>query len=346
MEVKNIQNTLNLSFSKAKVWRRCRQEFHYKYVDHLERKLPAVPLIRGNIIHELIDTWMSGGNWRETLASYVVKYDRLFQEEKELYGDLPGDIERIMENYTKKYQDDQSEYPAVELPFSVELMPGVNFNGRIDAIMRDPSKGLWVMETKTHKRLPDDDVRLMNLQTVLYTWVVPQLEQFEGQETKGVLWNYIRTKPPMLPELLKSGALSQRRNIDSDYDTYLGEIRKHGLNPDDYVSVLSVLEGKQDQFFRRIPFPRPPQDLTRSVLRDLIITAEEIRDYLGIGWDEYNNETEARPKLYRNLSSFQCKNCAYRPLCEAELFDMDVEFVKKSRFQLRTKEEKTNGNTR
>jgi len=205
-----------------------------------------------------------------------------------------------------------------------------------------------VMETKTHKRLPDDDVRLMNLQTVLYTWVVPQLEEFEGQETKGVLWNYIRTKPPAIPELLKSGSLSQRRNIDSDYDTYLAEIRKHGLNPDDYVSVLSVLEGKQDQFFRRIHFPRPPQDLTRAVLRDLIITAEEIVDYLGIGWSEYDLDTRLRPRLYRNLSSFQCKGCAYRPLCEAELFDMDIDFVKKSLFQLRKKEnegESNNGNT-
>lgn len=337
-----------MSFSKAKVWRRCRQEFHYKYVDHLERKLPAVPLIRGNIIHELISVWMTGGNWREVLAGYVDKYNRLFMEEKELYGDLPSDIERIMENYTQKYQHDQFEYLAVELPFSVELLPGVNFNGRIDAIMRDADKGLWVMETKTHKRLPDDDVRLMNLQTVLYTWVVPQLEQFEGQETKGVLWNYIRTKPPAIPELLKSGSLSQRRNIDSDYDTYLAEIRKHGLNPDDYASILSVLEGKQDRFFRRIHFPRPPQNLTQAVLRDLIITAEEIMDYLGIGWSEYDLDTRPRPRLYRNLSSFQCKGCAYRPLCEAELFDMDIDFVKKSLFQLRKKENKgesNNGNT-
>lgn len=331
--MKNISETLTLSFSKAKVWRRCRQEFHYKYVDHLERKLPAVPLIRGNIIHELLATWMSGGNWREKLASYVDKYDRLFQEEKELYGDLPSDIERIMENYVKKYQDDQMEYLAIELPFSVELIPGVNFNGRIDSLVRDADKGLWVMETKTHKRLPDDDVRLFNLQTVLYTWVVPQLEQFKGQKTKGVLWNYIRTKPPVIPERLRSGGLSQRKNIDTDYDTYLTEIRKYGLHPDDYAPVLSALENRQDQFFRRIYFPRPSPKLIQSVLRDMIITAGEIQAYMS------EDDTENKPQLYRNLNSFQCKNCAYRALCEAELFDLDLSFVKKSMFQVRTREE-------
>jgi len=340
LEVKSISDTvLNLSFSKMKCWRRCRQEFHYKYVDKLERKLPAVPLVRGNIIHECINAWMNRRDWREVLAAYVSQYEKLFAEERDLYGDLPTDIEQIMENYTRKYQNDPFEYPAVELPFSVHLFGNVNFTGRIDALARDRDKGLWVMETKTHKKLPDDDVRLLNVQAVFYAWAVPHIEGYEEEQVKGILWNYIRTKPPAIPEVLKNGTLSKRKNIDTDYHTYLKAVRENGEDPNKYADILQKLEEQTDRFFRRIYFPKPSPTLVFNIMRDVEITANEILAYLGS--DEEENWTG--PFRYRNLNPFQCKNCSYRPLCEAELFDMDVEFVKRTMFQPRVRPDENAG---
>jgi len=153
----------------------------------------------------MIEAWLKGASWEDVLARYETEYKKLFVEESELYGDLPGELRRIMTGYIKRYQNDSFTYPAVELEFSVPLIEGVDFHGRIDAIAQDVDGGLWVMETKTHKKLPEDDVRLLNLQTVLYTWVVPQLEEFKDAKVKGVLWNYVRTKAPAIPELLKMG---------------------------------------------------------------------------------------------------------------------------------------------
>jgi len=82
-----ISENLTISFSKAKVFRRCRQEFTYKYVENLEKIAPALPLIRGKILHEMIEAWLKGASWEDVLARYETEYKKLFVEESELYGE-------------------------------------------------------------------------------------------------------------------------------------------------------------------------------------------------------------------------------------------------------------------
>jgi len=124
-----------------------------------------------------------------------------------------------------------------------------------------------------------------------------------------------------------------RKNIDTDFDTYLETIKSAGHDPDQYSSILSILENKQDQFFKRINFPHPSPTLQMTLLADFAYTAEEMVAFL-------NGDLGC----FRNISPFLCKNCAYKSLCEAELFDLDKEFILKTQYQVRAKEEEDDKN--
>lgn len=172
-----------------------------------------------------------------------------------------------------------------------------------------------VLTHNTHKILPDEDARFSDIQTVLYYWALRE----EGEQVDGVMWDYIRTKPPAVPETLKSGGLSKRANIDTDYDTYLGEIQRLGLNPADYQDILTKLKQGKKVFFQRVKLPTPSESLVSSVVNDFFNTAEQILE---------------ATTFERNMTR-DCKSCSYYQLCSAEVRGLDSEFIKKQLFTVR-----------
>src|SRR5690606_18185499 len=133
--------------------------------------------------------------------------------------------------------------------------PGkVTFTGKIDAVAETPDSRVWLTEHKTHQRFPDEHVRFSNFQAVMYCWVLPEIG-FPSPD--GVLWDYIRTKPPTVPDLLVNGGLSKRKNIDTTPEVYLKAIKEHGLNPADYQDMLELLKGKEESFYKRVFLPAP-----------------------------------------------------------------------------------------
>lgn len=172
-----------------------------------------------------------------------------------------------------------------------------------------------VLTHNTHKILPDEDARFSDIQTVLYYWALRE----KGEKVDGILWDYIRTKPPAVPETLKSGGLSKRANIDTDYDTYLAEIQRNGLNPADYQDILTKLKAGKKAFFLRVKLPTPNENLVSSVVNDFFDTAEQI--------------LEAK-SFERNMTR-DCKSCSYYQLCSAEVRGLDAEFIKKQLFTVR-----------
>ena len=170
-----------------------------------------------------------------------------------------------------------------------------------------------VLTHNTHKVIPDEDKRFSDLQTVLYYWALNQ----NGTHTDGVLWDYLRTKPPTVPELLKKGGLTRRKDLDSDYETYLKAIIDNGLDPQDYQVELERLKG--NVFFKRVYLPNPHKDLVANVVDDFFETAREIE----------NSTAKDRN------SGFDCTNCSFFNLCQAEFRGLDGSFIKKQMFTVR-----------
>lgn len=311
-----------VSWSRLKLWRRCHKAYDYRYNQRLARKKPSVPLIRGTILGEMINAMAVKGSKvtpESVLEKYYRKYRKLFKQEREIYGDLIDECRRIFEGYRKFWKDDPLIFERTEALVTVDLSPDIRFIGYIDKIARDKRDMRWVLDHKSHRSLPNEEVRFSDLQTVFYVWAWNT--QYPRESVSGIVWDYLRTKPPTIPEVLKDGSLSQRKNMDTDYDTYMRAIRENNLDPKDYRETLKRLEGSESHFYRRVPLPHPPQSMIDQIVKEARDTATEIMELGEVLHD-------------RNMGK-DCAWCDFRDICQAELRGLDADFIRKAHYTIR-----------
>lgn len=314
---------LAVSHSRLKTWRRCQMQHHYRYYQKLRRIGKSVPLAVGSAVHSMIESQHEQGDWVPALKEFRTEYEKLFREEKQLLGDLPGHCDDIVRRYFETYREDGLVYPkrrrnrSTELEVRVNLDATTQFLGFIDAYPQDGQGRNWLMDHKTCKSIPDEDARFADLQLVTYNWLLPQLDY---PEPDGVIWDYIRTKPPSRPEKLKAGGFSKSAKIDTTYevymDTIISELGEEARG--DYEEFARTLVGKEDRFFRRIYLPNPPKAMVNTVVEDIKSSIREIK-HLG-------------PKATTRSMSRDCKQCSYYNLCQAEVRGLDTEYIRKTEF--------------
>lgn len=308
--------------SEIKCYRRCRQQHHYRYRMKIQRRRRPKPLVRGTIIHKMVELHSGNKDPFLALKEAEKKWGEMFEEEREEYGDIIGEIRLLMTEYFTWYKSDPLHPIKIgkrwaEHDFEIELAPGINLKGRIDRFSKTRDGRKWLEDTKSHKKLPEGDIVYQDIQTALYLTASPSL----GIKPDGIAWNYIRYKAPTVPELLKSGELS-RRNIDTTWSVYLSAIKNNKLDPDDYKDMQERLEGKEATFFVRPLLPAHPK-LIRRLVDDAVETAKEIRD--------------GKPPV-RNIER-HCDWCEYKNLCYAELRGFDTKDMMKRDFQEKDDEE-------
>jgi hypothetical protein len=167
--------------SRIKMFRRCQKQYSFRYdtafelgLDPTKEMVPKfkkVQLERGSWMHALQEAhhreWagVKGPKWREVHDDFTAKYNGLFLEEREEYGDLPGETERMWKGYLRFWADDADRYSVVEfddgpaIEFMVEQPLkkwGVSepFKGRIDLLVEDVEYGgYWVWDHKWVSRI-------------------------------------------------------------------------------------------------------------------------------------------------------------------------------------------------
>jgi hypothetical protein len=345
--ITDLTGYTKISQSRINKWRQCRYAHHLAFNEKIEKKTPPAPLYKGKILHELIEARINGQDWGPVLDEYIAEFNKMFDEEKEVYGDLPNDLRIIMEGYDKMHEDEGLEYilldgKRAEHDFAIKIhegpcpvcdgagftsrsstckkcngtgQSGVAFVGKIDTVVRDSHDRVWLMEHKSFTKLPDEQFRWTNQQATLYSWVMPQIG---FPFPNGVLWDYIRTKVPTQPEPLKSGGLSKAKKVDTTYEVYLSAIHQNGLNPDDYQDILEKLKGNEQNYYRRIFLPSR-KAIQEPIVNDTIETAVEIHQ---IG----------ELSKTRNLGR-HCSFCSYKSICQIELMGGDSDFVKKAEYR-------------
>lgn len=310
---------LIVGFSRLKAWRRCHRQYNYKYRQGLQRKRPKLQLIRGTIIHAMLDAKAKNKAVAQVLGKYKKQYGALFLEEQEEYGDLIGDCQRIYDNYQRTYADDKFEVIGSEIELLVDLGGGVEFQGHVDKIWKDKQRRRWVVDHKTHKNIPGEEQRFSDLQTVFYTW--GWNKNNPKHPVDGVIWDYLRTKTPTVPEVLKSGALSKRENIDTDFLTAATAVTDHCKktkeDPRDYTEWLEMIRKKENKFFKRVFLPSPPRVMVDRIVDEMKNTSFEIL--------KYPDSDE------RNMTR-DCSWCEYYGLCNAELRGQDADYLRKTEF--------------
>lgn len=319
-----------VSQSKMRAWRQCRRLYHYKYYQNIEPRRPKAPLVRGRIIHEMIEAMIDGNNPWKVLAEYEKQYKKLFAEQREMYGDLIGEIKRTMTWYFVWWNADPIKYlqhPATkkrsEHEFEVAI-GDVLFTGKVDSLGTTKDKRTWLVEHKSMKTFPTDEFRYTDLQSALYTRFLERT--WKGLNIDGVAWNYIRTKPPQVPELLKSGELSHR-DIDTIWPVYEQAIKDHKLDLADYADMRKKLNGKEESFFKRVYLP-VNRSIVDNLYNETVATAHEMA------------ELHDEPQMHvRNMTPMCSKQCEYYNLCQAELRGLDADWIRKKDFQQREKKD-------
>ena len=233
-----------ISHSKLKNWRRCHRLYHYKYEEHLEPKAKGKTLLFGTIGHEMIEAEANGQDPWKVLKKYEGQYAKLFKEEREEYGDIIGDMKRLMVGYFNYWR---TAMPVkwvkingkfAEHEFEVEVSKGILLKGKIDGVgITIKNKLTWLNEHKFPKQFRQDDMEsLTNVQTALYTH--PKITASLGlKHVDGVMWTFTRQKGPTVPKLNKDGSLPK-----GDIDTlpHRGLERASSTSGDQLVNRIAA----------------------------------------------------------------------------------------------------------
>lgn len=311
--------TTRISQSRLKDWRACHKKHDYKWNQHLKRRMPSKPLMTGTMIHDMLDAYAKKGIkaamkvWKQheaTLKKFV-------QEDPETYEGLAEKVLGIFNNYIEYYEGDELTFEESEFEIVIDLGENMELVVHIDKVVTDEQKRLWILDHKGHKSIPGADDRMSDIQLVFYPWAWNR--KFPKRQATGIIWDYLRTKVPVVPEMLKNGELSQRKNMDTTYDVYLKAIKDNKLDETNYTGMLEMLKGQANSFFERVSLPIANDHQLQVVIEDLMTTSREIRDH-------------GKELKDRNLNTWTCRGCMFKDLCLAELKGLDSNFIRKSKF--------------
>lgn len=306
---------MQLSNSKAKTFRRCPKKYEFKYPMKLRPKAKALPLEKGSWCHALLQAHYEGKDWKKAHKRLLKAFNNLPDWVREELGEMPRECLRIMYGYMRQYPDDMRRYRVIdcEMDEVITLPNGLRFNIIVDLILEDLLEGgLCFWDHKFRKSFGDPDDMMLDPQLTLYFW---GLERMGYKDMRYGLYNEIRTAIPKVPDLLKTGSLSKRKNIDTDIYTYMREIKRYGLDPDEYADILQhIATNEEARFFRRTPIPKDPP-VVKTTMKELVDTAVEIQ----------RAEREGR---YPRSFDTSCKwGCEYKDLCIAQLHGADISSI-------------------
>lgn len=303
-----------LTNSMLTAFRRCIKQSEYKYVHRLKPKRLGSPLKRGTWVHSLLEEDAKGGDWKKLHKKLTRQFNQMFDEEKDFYGDMPTEILRIMKSYFWHYKADIWKWHEVELELTAELPNGVLLRIKFDGLIENQF-GLWLVDHKTHKTLPNHEYRMLDTQSPIYIWVAQQ----NGIPVQGFIWNYLRWKAPSIPDLVYKNTANPRLSksaTDTDYPTYKKAIKDYGLDPAPYEERLAYYkslryvpgEMQKSTFFRRDVFEKSP-DMIDRVLKEAMRSADRMNTY---DWSD-------KDAVERTVGRHCQFMCSYTDLCTMEL---------------------------
>lgn len=255
------------------------------------------------------------------------------EDDAEDFTALPDILHSIAGRYYAIHgMEDAEKYRIVlvEEKVRVQLLRNVQSMSVIDLVMehRDPPRTMVLSEHKSVKTVPEMGTRIRDFQTLLYANVL-QYDPYKIAIDE-VLWNYLRTKEPSEPHILKDGGLSKAKNMDTTWDVYMAAIEREHLDPADYLDVRERLLDRERTAF----FPRYTTWVVADVdmlLKDYVTTAQRIlaaRKQWELGVT----------KPVRSLSR-ECDWCPFYKICEASIMGGDEEDVVRMSFTTEREEQ-------
>jgi len=325
-----------VTHSMLKTFRRCPKQADYKYAQRLKPRIQNKNLRRGVWFHELLERYHMGLDWEGHHAKLAAQFDLLFDEEKDYYGDLPREIEQAMKAYIWHYKLDEWRVIETEMVLEAELPDGTILRCKVDALIEN-AFGMWLVDHKTHRTLPNFTYRLLDAQSGLYLWAGLKM----GLKLQGFIWNYVRWKAPSVPELVYKNTSKPRlstRSCETDYPTYTNAVKQYldeypGFKVDKgiiqrqaYLKSMRYTPGapQTSPFFRREVLEKDPAMLRRVAVENYH-TALRMNNY----------DFTQQDAVERVVDLFSCeRTCSYANLCSVELMGGDSRYLRKQLYQI------------
>ncbi len=207
---------------------------------------------------------------------------------------------------------------AAEHEIRLDLDDGITLVVKLDAIALTSEKVRALVEHKTFRNDTAEEHRWRSTQNNIYFWAASEA----GIKLDAILMDYIRSKTPTVPKMLKDGGFSKAR-LDTLPSALRDFFKQHKIKPD--ARMLEAARQNRKNFYsRQILTPR--KAVIKSVLADFRETAREMSEKLG--------KTKAK------TIDRHCEWCEYEPLCRAELTGADTDFIRAKEYQTRDREDK------
>lgn len=175
----------NISHTKLSTFRRCLQQFHWKYIDHYYPK-SSVGQIRGSAGHAALAEWHRTKDVNKSLEEAWKKWSSEGLKEDDEWLLLQDILSRYflwsLENDTFTIVQSEFEF---KLEFENAAMP-IILTGFIDGIVEEDGR-IWLLENKFHKRASASNLSL-DPQVSIYM-LGALLNEIPAQ---GVIYNIVR----------------------------------------------------------------------------------------------------------------------------------------------------------
>lgn len=323
-----------VSQSKVKVYLKCKLAYHYRYTEKLKRRVKGRPLVFGDIMHQLIEADITGEGWDKRLAKISAEQGKLFADEEELYGEILRDAGLIFQAYLDFYQNSQLKYLVFEKTkaehwLEVDLDEAIRLVLKIDAFAKTKNNGLvWLVEHKTGKKIPDEDQRWRNIQTAVYLRAceIVGIKPFDG-----ILWDFVLSKPPLRPQMTKSGRLSIKKIVTLP-SVVRDVMAENKLTEKECAINLQRAHEAIPRWFERVFTPR------NNEIIDILFSEfmEVAREMAAIHFGD-------RPAIKVRTIDQHCGWCDYESICRAELTGGDPDFVKEREYEVSSGKRRTKG---
>lgn len=322
------KNVFHVSNSKVKLYRKCRRAYWYRYVEKLRRKRKARPLLFGSIAHTMIEAFINADDPMAVWERDTKEQRKLFRAEREEFEEIASSTRIIMQEYFRNEwpRDKQLTYirmrgKGAEHTFEVEIADGLVVEGKIDAIATTPNRLRWLTEHKSFSRLPSEDHRWRDVQSNLYTRIIDMIGL---KSVDGTCWDYIWSKEPTAPQMLKNQTISKKRIVTLP-SVVRETLKQYKLRERDHARLIQMAESNRSIYFQRT-FSTAKRKVVDLLWDQFVSTAIEIRDTHG--------------KRRDMTIDRHCDWCDFEPLCRAELTGGDVGFLKNKDYVINEKHER------
>lgn len=292
------------SVSAVKLWQRCQLAWKYRYVRRIESDSKSPAIQRGTTLHEGLELYHT---LDPAFPQWLLEAD-------------PEDAELIV-RYADKWAYDDVEWEVLAAEEPIEMMVGSHKFVFIPDLVVKIGDDIWVVDHKTTKNIPDewDPHNMTDLQHLVY---IAGMQEIYGDQVRGFMFNYLRTKAPTQPSLIKDGSrIANLRALDTDYNTLDEYCDRLGIaKTGDVADKLNILKHAPDRFFQR-HFILVSQAAVDQALKDLSATLQDMSD------KEHGRSTSTYPRTVMNKGAgYQsCNSCEFQAICHTELMGIEAD---------------------